>query len=467
MILNKKTRIVCTIGPVTSSVEMLTKLMKAGLSVVRLNFSHGNFAEHQEKLDNAKIASEKTGIPVLYMQDLSGPKIRLGEFNTESGRVTIKKGQTFTIVTDKIKGDDTISSINYERFPKEVKVGHRVMLDDGKKELLVTAIKGNKVTCKVIVGGELKGRRGVNLPDTDVSLSSLTPKDIDDLEFGLKNNVHYYALSFVRRASDVIELRNILRKRKSTAKIISKIETPYAIQNIDEIIEASDAIMVARGDLAIEVPTAEVPLHQKMMIDKCNAAGKPVVTATQMLESMIHAPVPTRAEVSDIANAVFDGTDAVMLSEETTLGEYPVEAVETMARVAMTAESSERHADMFSDDAVYASENSSEAISASVASFARTTGAKAIVVATDTGDVARFISRHKLHVPILVFTSRDDVYQQVIYSYACNPFKIDDVKDFSSIINTAKRELIKAKVAKKGDKIVFVSATNSVLEETI
>ncbi len=467
MISNKKTRIVATIGPVTTSVEMLTKLLKTGLNVIRMNFSHGDFAEHQQKIDNGKIASEKTGIPVLFMQDLSGPKIRLGEFNTESGRVTIKKGQTFTITTDKIKGDETISSINYDKFPKEVKVGHRVMLDDGKKELIVTAIKGNKVTCKVVVGGELKGRRGVNLPDTDISLSSLTEKDKADLEFGLKNGVHYYALSFVRRAGDVIELRDILRKRKSTAQIISKIETPHAIQNIDEIIEVSDALMVARGDLAIEVPTAEVPLHQKMMIDKCNAAGKPVVTATQMLESMIHSPVPTRAEVSDVANAVFDGTDAVMLSEETTLGEYPLEAVETMARVAMTAENSDRHAAMFSDDAFYASDNLEEATAASVALFARSTGAKAIVVATDTGNVARFVSRHKLHVPILAFTSREDVYQQVIYSFACNPFKIADIKDTATIIATAKKEVVKEKVAKKGDTIVCITSANSIVVETV
>ncbi len=266
MILKKKTKIVATIGPASESQEMLEKMLLAGMNVIRMNFSHGDFSEHQKKIDNGRKASKKTGIPVAFLQDLGGPKIRTGEFSTETGRVTIEKGQHFILTTRNIKGDNNIVSVNYDKLSKEVKVGHRIMVDDGKKKLIVESIKGQDIFCKVLVGGELKGRRGINLPDSDVSISSLTLKDKKDLEFGLKNNVDFFALSFVRRPQDVIELRKILNKNKSEAGIISKIETPQAVENIDEIISLSDGIMIARGDLAIEVPAEEVPLIQKILL---------------------------------------------------------------------------------------------------------------------------------------------------------------------------------------------------------
>jgi len=334
----KKTKIVATIGPATESEKMLTELLKAGMNVMRLNFSHGDFAEHQARIDNLKKAMKKTKLSATIMQDLGGPKIRIGNFKTDS--VTLVAGQSFTLTTDKIEGDETRVSINYMELPKEVKKGHIIFLHDGKKKLQVTAIKGNDVVTKVLVGGEIKGKRGVNLPDSDLSVHSLTEKDLVDLEFGIKNNVDYIALSFVRRPADITELRDILKARKSKAKIVAKIETPQAIENIDQIIKLTDAIMVARGDLAIEVPFEKVPLYQKMMVKKSNKAKKFIIIATQMMESMISSPVPTRAEVSDVANAIIDGTDAVMLSEETTLGKFPVEAVMAMTRIAEEVEKS-------------------------------------------------------------------------------------------------------------------------------
>lgn len=475
MILNKKTKIVATIGPATESQEMLEKLLKSGLNVVRMNFSHGDFAEHQKKIDNGRVASKKTGIPVAFLQDLGGPKIRLGEFNTENGRVTIKKGQTFTLTTKKIKGDENISHVNYEKLPQEAKVGDRIMLDDGKKRLEVLEIKGTEIICKVMVGGELKGRRGVNLPDTDISISSLTPKDKEDLKFGIKNKVDYFALSFVRRPSDVTELRNILKKAKCTAGIIAKIETPQAVANIDEIISLSDGIMVARGDLAIEVPAEEVPLIQKSIINKCNLAGKPVITATQMLESMIQSPVPTRAEVSDIANAILDGTDAIMLSEETTLGQYPLEAVEVMTKVARRTEGDFLHEQLLSSK----DRGNDTSVSGAIASYAVRTAhkidAKFIVSLTNSGNGARAISKHRPTLPILAFTPNDETMQKLVLSFGCLVFKISKYTDLQHAIADIKKTVLKNKLAVKGDKFVIVAArpfgngaeTNMILVETI
>jgi pyruvate kinase len=336
--MEKRTKIVATIGPATEHHEKLENLLKAGMNIMRLNFSHGDWNEHQDRIDHLKIAMEKSGIKAEIMQDLAGPKIRIGIFSTDS--ITLKEGQTFTLTTDDIVGDESIVSVNYPLLPKEVLVGHIISLHDGKKKLVVEKVEGNSVICKVLVGGDMKGRRGVNLPDSDLSVKALTEKDLKDLEFGVKNNVDYMALSFVRKPDDITELREILNSKNCSAKIIAKIETPQAISNIDKIIELTDGIMIARGDLAIEVPFQKVPLYQKMIIKKCNEAGKFVITATQMMESMIKSPVPTRAEVSDVANAILDGTDAIMLSEETTLGEYPLEAVKAMTTIAKEIEGS-------------------------------------------------------------------------------------------------------------------------------
>ncbi len=462
MHLGKRTKIVATIGPATESVEQLEKLLKAGLNVIRMNFSHGDFAEHQRKYDNGKTASKNTGIPVAFLQDLSGPKIRIGTFyNDAARRVTLKTGQKFVLTIDqKVEGNENIASINYDKLTKEVKKGEHILLDDGKVKMLVTEVKEKEVVCKVLNGAELKGRRGVNLPETDLTISALTPKDKKDIEFGVKNNVDYVAFSFVRKASEAVELRKILDKKgMKTTKIIAKIETPQALKNFDEILEVVDGVMVARGDLAVEIPAQQVPLAQKMIIEKCNQAGKPVITATQMLESMIKNPVPTRAEVSDVANAILDGTDAVMLSEETTLGSYPIEAVTMMAKIASEVENDERHSLLLSHPERLLAENLSQSIGAAAAQTAKQIGAKYVVALTEFGAAAALASRQRVSIPVLAITPDDKTYRQMCLYFGVYPMKIKRLPGFRETHEEAKALLVKEKLVKKGDKIVIISGT--------
>ncbi len=335
--IEKKTKIVATIGPVTESVETLALLAQKGLNICRMNMSHGDLAEHGSKMEHVRAAVAQTGIHLEILQDLAGPKIRTGEFYTD--RIMLTEGSTFTFMNEPCVGDETKAFITYPNLYSEVVPGTIIMLDDGKKKLEVVEVRGTDIVTKVIIGGETKGRRGVNIVGADLKISCLTEKDRTDLLLGVERNVEYMALSFVRKAEDIYELRQILKDAGAgNIKIISKIETPQALEHLDAIIEASDGAMVARGDLAIEVGYEFVPSAQKTIIKKCNEAGKLVITATQMLESMIHNPVPTRAEVSDIANAIFDGTDAVMLSEETTLGSHAEAVLDMMTRVIVQAE---------------------------------------------------------------------------------------------------------------------------------
>ncbi len=470
----KRTKIVATIGPATESEEMLSKLLLAGMNVMRLNFSHGDFDEHQNRVNNLRKAMEKTGKRAAILQDLGGPKIRIGNFSTES--IMLKVGQTFTLTTDEsVIGDEKRVYVNYPLLPKEVKPGHIIFLHDGKKKLEVKEVKGKEVVCKVLVGGDIKGRRGVNLPDSDLSIKSLTDKDLKDLEFGIKNKVDFIALSFVRRPSDIVELREILKKKKSNVGIIAKIETPQAISNIDEIISLVDGIMIARGDLAIEVPFQKVPSYQKMMIKKCNDAGKPVITATQMLESMIKSPVATRAEVSDVANAILDGTDAIMLSEETTLGEFPVNAVTVMSTIAkeMEENASEREIVRVGEKG---ETQITDSITGSVVKTSHDVGAKVIVALTDSGFTARMVSRHKPHASILALTANESTSNKLCLSFGCNPLTVPKYDSIQDIIKMVRSYCLKEKLVKKGDKVVVTGgvpfntkglSTNMLMVETI
>jgi len=470
----KKTKIVCTIGPATSSEEKLTQLVNAGMNMMRLNFSHGDFAEHQVKIDNLKKVLKKNPQPIAVLQDLGGPKIRIGEFSTKT--VMLKAGAKLTITTDQIVGDENRVSVNYPLFAKEMKVGDPVLLDDGKKRLEVVEIRGKEVVCKIIIGGETKGRRGLNLPGSDLSMSSITEKDRADIAFGLKNKVDYFALSFVRRPEDITELKNILVKAKSEARIIAKIETPQALKNIEEILKLTDGVMVARGDLAIEIPAEDVPLVQKNLIRRCNELGKPVITATQMLESMIKSPIPTRAEVSDVANAVLDGTDAVMLSEETTLGEFPVEAVKMMTKIAMKIEKDSHYRDLVGsrkyNDPV---KRKSDALGNGAIEVAKECDAKMIVALTDKGFAARMISRYKPEQKILALTPKETTRNQLALSYGCIPVLCKKFDEISHVIKESKNLILKNKLAVKGDKIVMVfgfplgqaSGTNALVVETL
>lgn len=468
----KKTKIVATIGPATESEAMLTKLFLAGVNVTRLNFSHGDFAEHQVRVDRTRAIAKKLKLPVAILQDLSGPKIRIGEFYQE--RVILKAGEKFILTTDKVVGDEHKAFVNYDKLPQEVKPGGIIFLDDGKKKLEVKSVKGNEIICEIIVGGETKGRRGVNVPGAYLSISSLTDKDRADILFGVKNNVDYMAISFVRRASDIEDLRKILAKHKANIKIIAKIETEEALENLDEIVSVVDGVMVARGDLAIEVPAEEVPLAQKEIIEKCNRAGKPVITATQMLESMIHSPVPTRAEVNDVANAIFDGTDAVMLSEETTLGEFPVQAVEVMSRVATRMEKELDHQSVLQNSHLVP-KSITDSFSYAAVNRAHEIGASAIIALSKSGMTARMVSRYRPHKPLIVLTTEEKTYNQLALSYGCYPVITPQFTTVSTMVKKAKDILMKENVVEPGNTILIVAglpfgnsgSTNLLLAEKI
>ena len=454
MHLGKKTKIVATVGPATESVEKLEKMLKAGMNVMRMNFSHGDMSDHQKQLNNIRKLSKKLSIPCATMQDLSGPKFRLGDFRAEC--VNLKVGDCITLTSEQILGDASKVSVNYPTLHEDLSVGNIIMVDDGKIQLKVTEINDKDVICKVLVGGEIKSRRGINLPGVHLNINSLTEKDKKDLHFGIKNKVDIIAFSFVRTAEDVLELRSILNKAKSEAMVLSKIETQEAVDNIDEIIQASDAIMVARGDLAVEIGYENVPVVQKMIIRKCNEAGKPVITATQMLESMVTSPVPTRAEVSDIANAILDGTDAIMLSEESTLGEYPVEAVELMTHTALKTEESEREREnLWGMHAHNIGVGHSTTLAAMEAS--EKVGAKYLVALTEFGYAARMLSRNRGLRPIIVLTPNPILFNQTCLIYGCYPILHKKYKNFDQALTEVKPILQKRGLVEKGNKLVIVS----------
>lgn len=449
----KKTKIICTIGPATSSEEKLTQLLKSGMNVMRLNFSHGDFVEHQGKVDNLKKVMKKTGMKAAIMQDLSGPKFRIGDFYQE--RVQLKAGDFITLTTEKIVGDEKRVSVNYPTLHEEIEVGNIIMVDDGKKKFEVVEIKGHEIKCKILIGGDTKGRRGLNLPGAKLKISALTEKDKKDIAFGIKNKVDLVAFSFVRTAQDVLELRAILDKAKSKAKIIAKLESPDSITNFDEILEVVDIVMVARGDLGIELGHEKITPVQRMMIEKCNVVGKPVITATQMLESMIKSPFPTRAEVSDIAHAIYDGTDAVMLSEESALGDHPIAAVAMMTAVSQEVENDHRFLKVRNHN-LNTGNKEFDVVSKSVVQMAEAVGAKAIVAVTETGDIVRAIAALKPTVDILCATTNPVVGAQILLSFAAYELPVSSSKDNAVLLKEIKTALAKDKTAVRGDDIVIV-----------
>ncbi|MBI4993645.1 pyruvate kinase [Candidatus Wolfebacteria bacterium] len=469
----KKTKIVASIGPATENKEILEKMALAGMNVVRLNFSHDVHQAHQRRVDYARFVSKKINKPIAVLQDLSGPKIRIGDFYKES--IVLKNGQAFIITTENCIGDEKKVSINYKNLHKEIEKGATILLNDGKNELKVEKILGKNVYCRVVYGGEIKGRRGVNLPGSYLKISSLTEKDKKDLLFGIKNNVEYMAISFVRTPNDVLELRDILKKAKADGiKIIAKIETQEAIENLDAILEVADGAMVARGDLAVEVGAEQVPILQKMIIQKCNDIGKPVITATQMLESMIKNPVPTRAEVNDVANAILDGTDAIMLSEETTLGNYPVKVIEVMARVAKHTEENFDYEEILKHKHL-TQKVITDSVSYAVVNTSHSIGAKVIIALTESGFTPRMISRYKPKQPILSLTSNIKTRNQLALNFGCYSNIIKGFKDVENVIESAKKIVVESKMAAKGDKIVISAgvpfgksgATNLLIVQTI
>lgn len=472
---NKKTKIVCTIGPASQKEEVLSKLIKSGMNVARINFSHGEYSDHQEKIDSVRRLSKKFNVPIAVLQDLCGPKIRIGDL--KDGKIVLKEGQTFILTTKHIIGDSEKVFVNFASLHNEVKPGQEISIDDGKKHLQVVEVKGNDIVCKVLAGGELTGRKGVNVPGANLSISSLTEKDKKDIEFGILNKVDFVALSFVRKPEDIEDLRKILRNSGSDSAIIAKIETAEAVSNLDKIIEVSDGVMVARGDLAIETPAENVPLLQKEIIKKCNALGKPVITATQMLESMIESPVPTRAEVSDVANAILDGTDAVMLSAESAMGKYPVEAVKVMTRVALNMEKNHMKGPNLKQGEKYPDfyDGVADSISDEIVDLAQSVKAKFIVALTNSGFTARLISRYKPAQLILALTPDERTMNKLTLSFGCHPVLINKFERFVHAMEIIRDFSLENKIAKKGDLVTVAAGlpfgeflgTNTILVEKI
>ncbi len=452
----KSTKIVCTIGPSSQKRDILTRMIRSGMNIARLNMSHGDHSYHKQSIELIREVSDRLRTYTAILMDLQGPKIRTGKLVKET--VILKKGDILTLTTDDIEGDWEKLSINYKKLPQEATKGEKIYLDDGNIELKVIDIKDNEVICKIVEGGVIRSYRGVNLPDTKISTPSLTEKDLEDLEFGLEEDVDFIALSFVRKPEDIIDLRRRIKERSKNIPIIAKIEKPEAIKNIDKIIEVADGIMVARGDLGAETSPQDVPILQKMIIKKCNNAGKPVITATQMLESMISHPRPTRAEASDVANAIFDGTDAVMLSGETALGNYPVEAVKVMASISNKVESEmkkekilpELKPDIRSGDSI------SDAISYSACQVSAMVKSKYIVAFTLSGRTAANISKYRPPINILAMSPEEHVLRRMSIYWGVYGVRIERVTTTEQLLNKAELILVKEKYCKEGENVIFV-----------
>jgi pyruvate kinase len=410
MITYNKTKIVATIGPASSSKEMLRALVKEGVDVFRLNFSHGTHQDHQQVIDSVRDINADMGTTVALLLDLQGPKIRVQEVLPD---VTLERGQEFIITTRQLTGNREIASTSYQDLPKDVKRGDTILIDDGKIELKVVEVRDVDVVTEVIYGGPLKSRKGINMPNTKVSAPSLTEKDKEDLEFGLKNDVDWVALSFVRKAQDIKILRSIIEKQNPQTRIVAKIEKPEALANIDEIIACTDAVMVARGDLGVEIWLEEVPMVQKMLVEKCNQAAKPVIVATQMMESMIENPRPTRAETNDVANAVMDGADAVMLSAETAAGKYPIEVIRSMVRTITSVERNEHMYFQFRDVDPKSPIFINDSLVLAACKLAKDVGAKAIVGMTSSGYTALKSASHRPNTNIFVFTGNKSLINKI------------------------------------------------------
>lgn len=418
----RKTKIVCTIGPVSESVDKLKQMMDAGMNVARLNFSHGDFLEHGARIQNIRQACLETGKIVAILLDTKGPEIRTGKLKEEP--IDLIQGQNIVLTTEEILGDASRISVTYRELPHDVHVGSTILIDDGLIGLKVLSVQGTEIECEIANGGQLKSKKGVNVPGVQIKLPGITEKDKNDILFGISQNVDFIAASFVRKASDVIEIRQLLESNNAShIQIISKIENQQGVDNLDEILEVSDGLMVARGDLGVEIPIEEVPIVQKRMIQKCNLLGKPVITATMMLDSMQRNPRPTRAEASDVANAVFDGTDAVMLSGESAAGKYPVESVMTMARIAQRAEESLDYREIFLRIAQSQQTTVTESVSQAVANSALELHAKAILTATESGYTARMVSKYRPKCPIVAITPKDEVLRRLSLVWGVFPIK--------------------------------------------
>ena len=462
----KKTKIVCTLGPVSENEETLRELIKNGLNVCRLNFSHGSHEEHKGRMDLVKKLREELNMPTAILLDTKGPEIRTGKF--DAPEVLLEEGQTFTITMKDVMGNKEMCTVSYKGLANDVKTGDTILIDDGLVGLTVKEVNGDDIVCEVQNSGIVKNHKGVNVPGVKVNLPAITEKDRSDIEFGIEQGIDFIAASFVRKVSDVLAIREILEENNAThIKIISKIENQEGVDNLDEIIAVSDGIMVARGDLGVEIPTEEIPVVQKLMIKKCNEAGKPVITATQMLDSMIRNPRPTRAEVTDVANAIYDGTDAIMLSGETAAGKYPVEAVKTMATIAKRAEETMRNR----RDKVNKSKNVTDAISYATCTTAMDLEAKAILSSTASGHTARMVSKFRPDCPIIATTSDESVRRQLSLTWGVLPVMRNKSANTDQVIVNSIEAAKTAEYVNENDIVVITAGgsetTNLIKVETV
>jgi pyruvate kinase len=449
-----RAKIVCTLGPATSSPEIIRKLIDAGMDVARLNMSHGSHADHERSYRMVRKAADESEHSVAIFADLQGPKIRLETF--AAGPVVLAKGDPFTITTRDVEGDATICSTTYSGLPGDVSAGDPILIDDGKIRLEVTAVEGEDVHTKVVVGGQVSDHKGINLPGVAVNVPALSKKDEEDLRFALRISVDFIALSFVRSASDVDRVREIMDEEGVRLPVIAKIEKPQAIDNLDEVITTFDAFMVARGDLGVECPLEDVPFLQKRVIEKARRNAKPVIVATQMLESMIHNPAPTRAEASDVANAVLDGADAVMLSGETSVGDYPIEAVETMNRIIDSTESHELKKMAAID---WQPKTRGGVIAKAAAEVADRVGAKYLVAFTQSGDSARRLARYRGEVPVLAFTPEDKVRSQLSMTWGVETFRTAPVEHTDEMVRQVDEQLLQIGRVEEGDLVVIIAGS--------
>jgi pyruvate kinase len=450
-----KTKIVATVGPASNNKDMLRALIKEGVDVFRLNFSHGTHEDHLKVIQYVRELNTELGSTISLLQDLQGPKIRVQEMQPDT---VIERGQELVITTKQLLGNKDIVSTSYQNLPRDVKFDDMILIDDGKIELKVKEVRDTEVLTEVVYGGPLKSRKGINLPFTKVSAPSLTEKDLEDLQFGIKNNLDWIALSFVRKASDILALREIIDSHKSTSRIVAKIEKPEALSNIDEIIAATDAVMVARGDLGVEIWLEEVPMVQKMLVEKCNKAGKPVIVATQMMESMIENPRPTRAETNDVANSVMDGADAVMLSAETAAGKYPLEVIRSMVRTIASVEKNPniyfRFRDVDASSPIYINDS----LVLAACKLAKDVGAKAIVGMTSSGYTAFKSSSHRPNANIFVFTGNKSLINKMNLVWGSRAYHYDKTDSTDDTISDVEAILKREGHVKQGEIFIFLAS---------
>ncbi len=453
----KKTKIVCTLGPASETKEVIAAMADAGMNVARINFSHGTHEEHAKKIEIIEEVRREKNIPLPILLDTKGPEFRIRAF--KNGKIFLKEGDPFTFTADEIEGDETRVSVSYKNICNEMLPGDKILLNNGLMVFEVVSVKAPDVLCKVVIGGELSSRKSMFFPEKQLDLVYLSEQDKADLLFGIKHGVDFIACSFVSKAQDILDVRNFLHENGSDdIDLIAKIENRAGVNNLDEILKVSDGIMIGRGDMGVEIPYEELPDIQKYIITACRIAGKRCITATEMLESMIHNPRPTRAEISDVANAVYDGSSAIMLSGETAAGEYPVRSVAAMAKIAAQAESKIDYIQRVDDDK-YLIKNLSDALSHSACLLAHDVRAKAIVVCTRTGGTAKMVSRFRPMIDIIGMTTDEKSYRKLALSWGVLPVLSEEYNSVDVLFHFAKRAALDSGLVKKGDVIVITGGT--------